>query len=182
MTTIRLAAPDDAGAVAAIYRPYVEETVISFEAVPPTAGDMAARIAKTMPAYPWLVSVLDDRVIGYAYAGQHSERAAYRWSTNVSVYIDREHRRRGAGTALYRALFDLLRAQGYANAFAGITLPNPASVGIHESLGFRPIGVYARAGHKFDAWHDVGWWQLELQRLEGPPAEPRTLDAIRSSS
>jgi len=164
----------DAAAIADIYRPYVETTVISFEEVAPEAAEMAARMVAA-PRLPWLVADRDGRVVGYAYAGQHKSRAAYRWTADVSVYLDASEHRRGTGRALYGRLFTLLRELGYLRAYAGITLPNPASVGLHEAMGFTPVGVYRRVGFKRGAWHDVGWWQLSLADSDdgAEPPEPR---------
>ncbi len=157
----RLAKASDAAAVARIYHPVVAETPASFELVPPTAAEMRRRIAK---AHLWLVYEKGGKVIGYAYASPHHDRAAYRRSVNVSVYIDESHRGRGIGRALYRELFARLKKKHFVNACAGITLPNKASVGLHESLGFRKVGVYRRIGFKLGRWRDVGWWQLALAR------------------
>ena len=170
---IRVATVADATAVAAVYRPYVEASVISFEADPPDEVEMARRIGKTIEAHPWLVYEDGERMLGYAYATEHSPRAAYRWAANVSVYVHQDVHRRGVGRGLYGALFNLLRVQGIVNVYAGITLPNPKSVGLHEALGFRPVGVYERVGFKLGDWHDVGWWQLALQPSPLMPAEPR---------
>jgi L-amino acid N-acyltransferase YncA len=169
---IRSATTADAPTIAAIYRPYVEDSAISFEASAPDAKEVARRM--TAAALPWLVAVRDGTVVGYAYAGAHRSRAAYRWSVDVSVYLADSERRRGTGRALYTRLFALLRELGYVRAYAGITLPNPASVGLHEAMGFTLVGIYHRVGFKRGAWHDVGWWQLALaDDIEGPPAEPR---------
>jgi L-amino acid N-acyltransferase YncA len=169
---IRAADPArDAAACARIYAPYVTGGPVSFEEVAPDAQEMAARIARVAAAYPWLVAERDGAIAGFAYASPHRERAAYRWAADVTVYLDRAHHRRGIGRALYEALFDLLRAQGCYVAVAGITLPNPASVGLHEALGFDLVGIYRGIGYKAGAWRDVGWWQLQLQPAEGAPAE-----------
>lgn len=170
---IRIATGGDASAIAAIYRPYVERTTISFEIDPPDAIEMARRIDVTLERFPWLVCLEHGHVVGYAYATEHKTRAAYRWATDVSVYLRQDVHRRGLGRGLYTALFRLLLAQGFVNAYAGITLPNPKSVGLHEALGFRAVGVYERVGFKFDAWCDVGWWQLALQSHPLVPSEPR---------
>jgi L-amino acid N-acyltransferase YncA len=177
---IRLAGPGDAAAVAAIYAPYVTGASTSFEYAPPDAAETAARIAATLVGTPYLVSESGGEILGFAYASKHRERAAYQWSVDVSVYVhDRAHRR-GLGRALYESLFALLRLQGYYSAHAGITLPNPASVGLHEALGFRLVGVYPAVGFKRGAWHDVGWWQLPLRERTGTPDPPRSLaDAQR---
>jgi L-amino acid N-acyltransferase YncA len=161
----------DAGACAAIYAPYVRDTVISLEERPPTPEELAGRIETITKTHPWLVAQDEDEVIGYAYAARHRERAAYRWAADVALYVAPARHRRGAGRALYETLFDLLAQQGFRIACAGITLPNEASVGLHEALGFEPVGVYRRIGWKLGAWRDVGWWQLELGG-DGPPREP----------
>jgi L-amino acid N-acyltransferase YncA len=163
----------DAGAVAAVYAPYVAESVASLEEVAPDGAAIARRIEHISPRYPWLVAEQDGTLIGYAYGSEHHERAAYRWAANAAVYIDPDHQRRGVGRALYGALFELLGRQGIQVVCAGITLPNDASVGLHEACGFEPVGVYRRIGWKFGQWHDVGWWQLELARRNAqPPSEP----------
>jgi L-amino acid N-acyltransferase YncA len=174
---VRLANGDDARAVAAIYRPYVTESATSFENEPPTAEATAARIASTVG--PWLVLEHDGRVVGYAYGSSHRDRAAYAWSVDVSVYVDAAHHRAGVGRALYTSLLALLQLQGFYAAHAGITLPNAASVGFHESFGFRPVGVYTKVGYKRGAWHDVGWWQLPMRERQGEPVPPRSLDEVR---
>ena len=163
----------DAGACAAIYAPYVTDTVISLEEDPPTTEQFAERIAATTCTHPWLVAEDNAHVIGYAYATRHRERASYRWATDVTVYVAQRHHRRGVGRALYEALFELLIHQGFRMACAGITLPNAASVGLHEALGFEPVGVYRNIGYTFGAWRDVGWWQLDLGgATDGAPREP----------
>ena len=169
---IRLATADDGEAVAAIYRPVVADTAISFETTLPDRHEMTRRIAETLPSYPWLVCDVDGRTAGYAYASRHRVRGAYQWSVDTSVYIGEDHRRRNIGRGLYTSLFAILAAQGYFNAFAGIALPNPASVALHEAMGFEPIGVYRRVGYKLDRWHDVGWWQLMLKQHEETPGVP----------
>jgi L-amino acid N-acyltransferase YncA len=166
---IRVATVEDAAGVLAIYRPIVEQTVISFEFEPPTHEEMERRIATTLPNYPWLVCEQDGEILGYVYGSRHSERAAYQWSANVSVYVAAAARRRGIGRALYTSLFELLRLQGIYNVYAGITLPNEGSVGIHEAVGMRPVGVYEQVGFKMGAWHDVGWWQMSLREHAGAP-------------
>jgi L-amino acid N-acyltransferase YncA len=176
---IRVARDADAAAIAAIYRPIVESTTISFETVAPDADEMLRRLADTLPAYPWLVCDVGGQVAGYAYASKHRVRAAYQWSVDTSVYIDGAHRRLGIGRGLYQSLFAILAAQGYVNAFAGIALPNAESVGLHEAVGFAPLGVYRRVGFKFGAWRDVGWWQLALRAHEMSPDAPIDLVTLQ---
>jgi len=177
---IRLAGVHDAQAIAAIYRPFVERTAISFETEPPTRQEMERRISETMTSHPWLVCEIGEQVAGYAYGTRHRARAAYQWSVDTSVYVGEKHWRLGIGRALYASLFPILAVQGFCNAFAGIALPNPGSVGLHESVGFTPIGVYERVGYKLGAWRDVGWWQRPLTALETPPEQPLTLKAVQS--
>ena len=178
---IRLPVNADAAAVAAVYAPIVEGTAISFETVAPSADEMADRMAQTLEVHPWLVWEIGGEVAGYAYATTHRPRSAYRWSVDTSVYISASHRRSGAGRGLYISLFAILAAQGYVNAFAGITLPNPASIGLHESLGFEPIGIYRKVGFKLGAWHDVGWWQVALRERGPSPREPLPLADVTAS-
>jgi len=178
MVVIRLATHDDGDAVAAIYQPVVAGTAISFEMIPPDGSEMARRIDETLRAYPWLVCDVDGRTAGYAYAARHRVRGAYQWSVDTSVYIADAHRRRHIGRGLYTSLFAILAAQGYFNAFAGIALPNMASVALHEAMGFEPIGVYRHVGYKLDRWHDVGWWQLSLRHHEDSPGVPLELSAL----
>jgi phosphinothricin acetyltransferase len=177
---IRFAGESDAAAIAGIYRPVVESTAISFETVPPDRDEMARRIAGTTREHPWLVCEIGGRVAGYAYATRHRVRSAYRWSVDTSVYVEESFRQGGVGRGLYGSLFAILSAQGYFNAYAGIALPNTASVGLHEAVGFRKIGVYQRVGYKFGEWRDVGWWQLELRAHEAMPAEPLDIDMVRA--
>lgn len=177
---IRVAAESDARAIAAIYRPVVESTAISFEEVPPDAHEMARRIRETLAWHPWLVCDIAGHVAGYAYGSRHRVRASYRWSVDTSVYVDERYRRSGVGRGLYLSLFGLLAAQGYFNAYAGITLPNPGSVSLHESVGFKPVGVYRAVGYKLGAWHDVGWWQLVLKAHDAPPIEPVGFAVLRN--
>jgi len=163
----------DAFACAAIYAPFVRDSAISFEEVVPDERELRERIERVSLTHPWLVAEDECGVTGFAYAAQHHERAAYRWSTDVAVYVDAAHHRRGIGRALYEALFRLLIRQRFHVACAGVTLPNRASVALHEALGFRPVGVYRRVGWKRGSWWDVGWWQLQLiEPGPGAPAEP----------
>ena len=181
MATIRLATAGDASEIAAIYAPYCEETVISFEETAPSIEEMQRRIATVSASRPWIVLEDHGRVIGYAYASAHHERAAYRWSVSTAIYIGRDHHRRGAGRALYTTLFAVLRALGYRQATAGITLPNAASVGLHAAFGFAPVGVYRRIGFKMGEWHDVGWFQAEVQPGSDRPEDPRSIHEIVNS-
>jgi len=170
---VRDAGPGDAAACAAIYAPYVRDTAITFELEPPGAEEMAERIADSTAGHAWVVLEDGGRVVGYAYGKVLNTRPAYRFSCEVSVYVERERRRSGAGRALYEALFDRLRKRGYRIAVAGMTVPNDASEGLHLALGFSLVGTYTNIGYKLGRWHDVAWFQLELADPGTPPAEPR---------
>jgi phosphinothricin acetyltransferase len=173
--TIRPADPDrDAAACAAIYAPSVESTPISFELETPDAAEFARRIERYSATHQFLVAENGGTVVGYAYACRWRERPAYDWAVEVSVYVDPARKRAGVGRALYAELLDRLRAQGFRVAVAGITLPNPASIALHERMGFEPIGALRQVGWKLGAWHDVGYWQLLLRPdAADPPAPPR---------
>jgi phosphinothricin acetyltransferase len=172
--TIRLVRPDDALAIQEIYAPFIESGPVSFELTVPSTLEIGERIEQTAKTYPWLVYEEWGTVLGYAYASQHQARLAYQWSANVSAYIHERRRGQGVGRALYTSLFALLRLQGYYNVYGGITLPNPASVGLHQAMGMRPVGIYERVGYKMGAWHDVGWWQGTLQPYRLEPSPPLT--------
>jgi L-amino acid N-acyltransferase YncA len=172
--TIRPADPErDAAACAAIYAPSVESTPTSFELVAPDAAEFAHRIEKYSATHQFLVAEAGGHVVGYAYACHWRERPAYDWSVEVSVYVEAGHQGEGVGRALYLELLDRLRARGFHVAVAGITLPNPASIALHERLGFESIGALREIGWKVGGWHDVGYWQLILQSdAADPPAPP----------
>ena len=178
MTIIRVADPADAAQVAAIYAPSVAETAVSFEILPPDASEMARRIDAMGRLTPWLVCDDGAALAGYAYASPHRERAAYAWSADVSVYVATDARRRHVGAGLYAALLGILRHQGYHRAYAGITLPNPPSVALHEAARFTPIGVYREVGFKLGAWRDVAWWECPLATASVEPEPPRAFAAI----
>ena len=181
---IRLATPNDAAGIAAVYGPYVTDTAISFETDVPSAGEMAERLRLRMPLHPWLVleETWNDGftrdVVGYAYAGPFAGRAAYRWSVETSVYLAGSACGAGWGRVLYQALLDLLSEQGYRQALGGIALPNEPSVRLHERCGFTPAGTYRAVGWKLGRWHDVGWWQLPLGEPGAEPGEVVPLDEL----
>lgn len=170
---IREARPEDAPAIQAIYAPIVSGTAISFEEVPPGAAEIRQRICTTLQTYPYMVALSDGHVAGYAYASQHRARAAYRWAVDVTVYIAESERRSGVGRSLYAELLPILTRQGFTAAYAGIALPNAASVGLHERLGFQHVGTFPQVGFKLGQWHDVGYWRLELGPPSQCPGEPR---------
>jgi L-amino acid N-acyltransferase YncA len=179
---IRLATEYDAEPVADIYAPNVTDDIVSFETEAPSAQEMRRRIESTLQRFPWLVCERRGRVLGYAYAGAHRSRAAYRWSVDVSAYVDEGERRTGVGRALYTSLLSVLALQGFYNAYAGIALPNPASVRLHEAVGFRRVGICAGVGYKLGAWHDVGWWHLALRDRRADPEPPSDLTSTQGSA
>jgi phosphinothricin acetyltransferase len=176
---LRIATPADAAGILSIYAPYCHSTKVSFEIVAPSEQEMQSRIERILVKYPWLVAENGGSIAAYVYASQHRERAGYRWAVDVAVYVAREQHRGGLGRALYGALFDILREQGFFKAFAGITLPNAGSVGLHEAVGFRKVGVFSRVGYKLGDWLDVGWWQLDLQPEVDNPPEPVDFRILR---
>jgi phosphinothricin acetyltransferase len=160
---IRDAVNSDVEALLGIYRPFVTDTAVSFELEPPSLDEFATRVASAQSQWAWLVAERAGEVVGYAYGSAYRARAAYRWSVETSAYVHAAHRGRGVGKALYQELLGVLTAKGYCTAYAGIALPNEASLLLHKALGFTEIGVFRRAGWKFGAWHDVSWWQKELR-------------------
>lgn len=179
---IRLATESDAVQILEIYAPFCNDSssVVSFEVEPPSQDEMMSRINSVLQQLPWLVCEQNGQVLGYAYAGLHRQRAAYQWSVEVSVYIRDTERRSGIGQALYTSLFQILTLQGYFNAYAGMTLPNPGSARLHEKMGFKPIGTYHRVGYKNGAWRDVAWYELSLQPLVSNPEQPQNINLIRN--
>ena len=176
---IRAATSDDAAAVAAIYAPYVDATIVSFEEVAPGAAEMAARIAAGGTLYPWLIAEQDGEILGYASASAFRTRSAYRFAVETSVYLRQSAEGRGIGSALYQPLLASLERQGFTQAIAAISLPNPASVRLHERFGFAPAGTYRQVGWKMGRWIDVGLWQRPLATPATPPQEPQPISADR---
>ena len=168
----------DAESVASIYGPAVEASIATFEEVAPTAAEMAERMRSTLLRTPWLVAEDDGQVVGYAYASRHHERPGYRWSVDISVYVARGFARRGIGRLLYAELLAILRRQGFVNVYAGIALPNVASIALHEGIGMRLVGTYERVGFKLGAWIDVAWYGMRLADPDGTPPEPIRLPEL----
>lgn len=160
---IRDARPADATALLAIYRPFVTDTTVSFEEEPPDVSEFERRIASAQSKWAWLVAERDGVILGYAYGSSYRPRAAYRFSVETSAYVSATHRGQGIGRALYDRLLGVLADKGYCTAYAGIALPNDASIALHTSVGFTAIGVFRRAGFKFGAWRDVSWWERVLR-------------------
>lgn len=178
--TIRLVTSGDAEEIQKIYEPHVRNSSVSFERTPPTTEEMIHRIENDHQHLPWLVCEIDGTVIGYAYAGPHRTRYAYQWSVDSSVYVHEGSQRTGIARGLYISLFEILRLQGFYNVYAGIALPNPASVGFHESMGFEPIGVYENVGYTNGAWHDVKWWHRSIGEHAAHPEPPLSLSEVRT--
>lgn len=178
MQRIRLALPTDAAAIADIYAPVVTNTATSFETMPPDADEMARRIGSLRSRYPWLVCDENGAIRGYVYASGHRDRATYQWSVEVSAYVHSASHRRRIGKALYTSLFSVLALQGYRNAYAGMTLSNPASEAFHRSVGFTVVGVYRNVGFKHGAWHDVAWLERPLADHVDEPPPPRLIREV----
>ena len=177
-TTLRLVREDDADQIAAIYEPYARDTAITFVYAAPTGADFRDRIQGTIARLPWFVCERDGLVTGYAYASPHRVSPAYRWSVETTIYIHPKHHHTGIGTALYIALLGTLRLLGYHRAYAGVTEPNPASIGLHEAMGFKQIGTFHEVGYKLGAWRDVIWLEYMLGNADFPPAEPLGLPEL----
>ena len=170
---IRAANPErDAADCAAIYAPFVTSSAVSLEEQAPGRSEFARRIEQRTRTHPWLIAERGGITAGFAYGSPHRDRAGYRWAADVAVYVAEGHRRAGVGRALYETLLPLLARQGLYVACAGITLPNDASVALHEAVGFVPVGVYRRIGFKAGEWRDVGWWQAQLMPTGDAPPEP----------
>jgi L-amino acid N-acyltransferase YncA len=180
---IRMAVPDDAAAMLAIYTKVVRESAITFEYEPPSIAEFAARVRAVTARHPWLVHLSDGALDGYGYATTWRARTAYQWTVETTVYVREDAHRRGIGRALYRSLLACLRLQGYRLAIGAITLPNVASVGLHEACGFRLVGVHRACGHKLGRWHDVGFYEREIgSRDDVAPSPPDLPGALAGTS
>lgn len=176
--SIRLITESDAQAVLDIYKPYVLNTIISFEYEVPTLDEYLQRIKTNTEDYPWLVCLYENKIVGYAYASKHRARTAYQWSPESTVYLSPEVHRKGIARALYETLFALLRLQGHFNVYAGIGLPNDKSVGFHKAMGFEEIGVFKKVGYKLGNWHDTHWFQFSLAEHISNPPTPKKLNEV----
>jgi phosphinothricin acetyltransferase len=168
MKKIRSAKLTDAIDLLEIYKPYISNTPITFDLVMPSLEEFQEKLKVVTAKFPWIVYEINGEIVGYAYANTFRTKCAYEWSLESTVYVKEGKHGLGIGKQLYETLFQLLRAQGVINLFAGITLPNAASIKLHENCGFVPVGVYKKIGYKLNQWWDVGWWQLELQQIEQP--------------
>ncbi len=172
MMLLRLATPADAEGILNIYAPYIEETSFTFETEVPSAEDFAERIRTYLINWPWLVCEIDGVIAGYAYATRHRERTAYQWCVESSIYIHDNFQRTGIAKALYMALFEILKEQGFRNVYAVINLPNDKSVKFHENCGFSYFATYEKVGYKLGKWKNVGWWKLSVNEYGDEPAAP----------
>jgi len=178
---IRLATEEDGASLLEIYSGFITDTAITFEVEVPSVSEFRKRISNILEKFPWLVCEIDGETVGYAYASKHRERAAYQWAVDLSIYIKPEYHRKHIATALYTALMELLKMQGFYNAYAGVTLPNVKSERFHEFFGFKPVGVYHKVGYKLGEWRDVKWFELELADHSGIPAPTKSIDEIKGS-
>lgn len=168
---IRVADPlMDAAACAQVYAPWVTDAVVSFDVDPPDAAEMTRRMRATIE---WIVAEDNGQVLGYAYGRVHGERAAFRWSAEVSIYLDPTATGRGLGRALYTELLQRLTHRGYRMATAVIVIPNEPSIALHEAVGFTPVGVFHAIGYKHGQWRDQLWMQRPLGEPGPPAGEPR---------
>ncbi|MFK7925519.1 MAG: N-acetyltransferase family protein [Bacteroidia bacterium] len=181
MISFRLAQQKDAASILAIYAPFVRETHVSFEYEIPSEAEIWGRVQKTLEHYPWIVALANDQVIGYAYAGSFRYRTAYSWSTESSIYLSPQARGKGLGRVLYQRLLDLLKLQGFQTVYAGISLPNPISQHLHQSMGFRHLQVFPRIGFKEGQWHDVDFWELVVDQKDNTPVMPRSIGDLSQS-
>ncbi|MDQ4088521.1 MAG: N-acetyltransferase family protein [Pseudomonadota bacterium] len=179
---LRLATAADAAAIASIYAPYVTDTFISFETEPPDGEEMRRRIEAGGDLYPWFVAEAEGKLLGYASTSAFRTRRAYRFTVETSVYLAVDAVRRGIGRQLYTLLLETLEAQGFAQAVGAISLPNPASVKLHEALGFTHAGTYRDVGFKLGGWHSVGLWQRALAVLDARPREPKRVSEVLAAA
>ncbi len=179
MNLLRVARPSDANGILTIYAPYIENTSFTFETETPSIEQFSQRIETYLHTWPWLVCEIDGVIAGYAYATRHRERTAYQWCTETSIYIHDNFFKKGIGSALYTALFDILKRQGFRNAYAVINLPNEGSVVFHESCGFTHFATYEKVGYKLGKWKNVGWWKLSLNEYKDDPAAPIKLADLK---
>ncbi len=178
---IRLATIEDSDSLLAIYAPYIANTAITFEYQIPSKMEFRERVANIRKEYPWLVCEINNQIVGYAYASRFREREAYKWSVSLSIYINQNYHGKGIGKALYYALLELLKLQGYYNAYVTITLPNIKSESFHEAIGFKEIGVYHKAGYKLGAWHDIKGYELKINEHIQSPVEPKSINEISNT-
>lgn len=180
MTRIRLATINDAKEIRDIYAPNILNASISFETELPSFEEMQSRIQTILQKYPWIVCEVDEKIAGYVYASKHRDREAYQWSCECSIYMNNDFKGKGIGKELYQLLFQILKLQGFRNVYAGITLPNEGSISIHEKCGFKHFATYENIGCKFDNWHSVGWWKLQINDYDLQPPPPLKISELNS--
>jgi L-amino acid N-acyltransferase YncA len=180
MAGVRLASINDAQQILDIYAPSIRTTAISFETEVPSVEEMQKRIEICLLKFPWIVCTIDEKIAGYVYASKHREREAYQWSCECSAYVHNNFKGKGIGKDLYQLLFLILKQQGFRNVYAGITLPNDASVKLHEKCGFQNFAKYENIGYKFGNWHTVGWWKLQINNYDLNPPPPLQLSQLDS--
>jgi L-amino acid N-acyltransferase YncA len=173
LNNLRLADENDAAGILSIYAPYIESTSFTFETEVPSVDAFARRIRNYLQEWPWLVFEIDGVIAGYAYASRYRERTAYQWCAECSVYIHHDFQKKGIARALYMALIEILKKQGFRNVYAVINLPNDKSVAFHELLGFRYFATFENVGYKSGQWKNVGWWRLILNEFDDNPAAPK---------
>jgi L-amino acid N-acyltransferase YncA len=180
MVQVRVANTSDAEQILEIYSPYVTGSACTFENEVPSVVEFQTRIMKNLEARPWLVCTLDNAVICYVYASGHRERAAYQWCCESSVYTKNDFQGMGIGRELYKVLFQILKIQGYRNIYAGITLPNEASIKLHEKCGFSHFATYENIGYKLGGWKNVGWWRLSVNHYDRKPSPPLAFSEMQT--
>jgi len=178
MLEVRLADIQDSQQILNIYSPSILTASISFETEVPSIQEMQNRIETILQKFPWIVCEVDGKIAGYAYASKHREREAYQWSCECTIYMHDDFKRKGIGKELYQLLFEILKWQGFRNIYAGITLPNEASITVHEKCGFRHFATYENIGYKFGKWHSVGWWKLQINDYDLKPSPPLKLPEL----
>jgi len=178
MVEVRLAARTDANEILKIYAPSILDAAISFETEVPSIDEMRKRIETILQTYPWIVCVVDGKIVGYVYGSKYRDREAYQWSCECTVYIHGQYKGKGLGKELYGLLFQLLKLQGFRTVYAVVTLPNEGSVNLHEKCGFEKFAVYENVGYKFGQWHSVGWWKLRLNDFTTAPPPPLKLSEL----
>ena len=176
--SIRFMKRSDAKTILSIYEPYIEKTSITFECKTPSLKEFEQRIESISSFYPYIVCEIDNKVVGYAYAGKVREREAYQWDAELSIYMDKDYIHQGIGRILYMALLDLLKLQNIYNVYGVIKLPNETSVKLHENLGFKELGVFHNTGYKFDTWYDVIWLEKNLHEFVSPPNPLKSIDEV----
>lgn len=172
MTVLRLASSADSKAILDIYAPYIQNTSFTFETEVPSVEEFAERIRTYLITWPWLVCEIDGKIAGYAYATKYRERTAYQWCVESSIYLHDDFQKAGIGKALYSALFEILKRQGFNNVYAVINLPNEKSVAFHERCGFEYFATYEKVGYKLGKWKNVGWWKLAVNEYGDEPTAP----------